>query len=86
VAIAADTVGPSARSVAPALAPGDVLMLENLRFNPGETSKDDSVRRAFADQLASLAELYVDDASGTVHVGMPASAMSRHGFRTPPAT
>ena len=67
VAMAADTVGPSARSAAAALAPGGVLMLENLRFNPGETSKDDAVRGAFADQLASLAELYVGDGFGTVH-------------------
>jgi phosphoglycerate kinase len=58
VAMAADTVGPSARSAAAALALGEVLMLENLRFNPGESSKDDAVRGAFADQLASLAELY----------------------------
>ncbi len=67
VAMAADTVGPSARSAAVALPPGDVLVLENLRFNPGETSKDDAVRGAFADQLASLAELYVGDGFGTVH-------------------
>jgi phosphoglycerate kinase len=67
VAMAADTVGPSARSAAAALAPGEVLMLQNLRFNPGETSKDDAVRGAFAGQLASLAELYVGDGFGTVH-------------------
>ena len=67
VPMAADTVGPSARSAAAALTPGEVIMLENLRFNPGETSKDDAVRGAFADQLASLAELYVGDGFGTVH-------------------
>jgi phosphoglycerate kinase len=67
VGMTADTVGPSARSAAAAMAPGEVLMLENLRFNPGETSKDDAVRGAFADQLASLAELYVGDGFGTVH-------------------
>ncbi len=67
VTTAADTVGPSARSAAAALAPGEVLVLENLRFNPGETSKDDAVREGFADQLASLAELYVGDGFGTVH-------------------
>ncbi len=67
VAMAADTVGPAARSAAAALAPGEVLMLENLRFNPGETSKDDAIRGAFADQLASLAELYVGDGFGCVH-------------------
>jgi len=67
VTMAADTVGPSARSAAAALAPGGVLVLENLRFNPGEISKDDAVREGFADQLASLAELYVGDGFGTVH-------------------
>ena len=67
VTMAADTVGPSARSATASLAPGEVLVLENLRFNPGETSKDDAVREGFADQLASLAELYVGDGFGTVH-------------------
>jgi phosphoglycerate kinase len=67
VELAADTVGPSARSAVAALAPGGVVMLENLRFNPGETSKDDAARGAFADQLASLAELYVSDGFGTLH-------------------
>jgi phosphoglycerate kinase len=67
VVLAADTVGPSARSAVAALEPGGVVMLENLRFNPGETSKDDGVRGAFADQLASLADLYVGDGFGAVH-------------------
>jgi phosphoglycerate kinase len=67
VELAADTVGPSARSVVAALAPGGVVMLENLRFNPGETSKDDAARGAFADELASLAELYVGDGFGSLH-------------------
>ena len=67
VTLAADTVGPSARSAAAALRPGQVLLLENLRFNPGETSKDDAERGAFADQLASLAQVYVGDGFGAVH-------------------
>jgi phosphoglycerate kinase len=50
-----------------ALAPGEVAVLENLRFNPGETSKDDRERRAFASALASFADAYVDDAFGAVH-------------------
>jgi phosphoglycerate kinase len=50
-----------------ALRPGGVVMLENLRFNPGETIKDDAQRGAFADELASLADVYVGDAFGTVH-------------------
>lgn len=67
VTLAADTIGPSARSAAAALRPGQVLLLENLRFNPGETTKDDAERAAFADQLASLAQVYVGDGFGAVH-------------------
>jgi phosphoglycerate kinase len=67
VAFATDTVGPSAQAKVAALRPGSVMMLENLRFNAGETSKDDAQRGAFADQLAALADLYVGDAFGTVH-------------------
>jgi phosphoglycerate kinase len=67
VLFAADTVGESARSAVGALAAGQVVLLENLRFNPGETSKDDAERGAFADQLAGFAEAYVDDAFGAVH-------------------
>ncbi len=67
VAFATDTVGPSAQSTVDALGKGDVALLENLRFNAGETSKDDAERGAFADQLAALADVYVDDAFGAVH-------------------
>jgi phosphoglycerate kinase len=67
VRFAADVVGPSARSAVAALRPGDVVLLENLRFEPGETSKDDGVRGEFADQLASLADAYVGDGFGAVH-------------------
>jgi len=67
VLFAEDTVGESARAAVGALAGGQVLLLENLRFNPGETSKDDAERGAFADQLASFADAYVDDAFGAVH-------------------
>jgi phosphoglycerate kinase len=67
IAFAADTVGESARAVVASLASGEVALLENLRFNPGETSKDDAERGAFADELAALAEAYVDDAFGAVH-------------------
>ena len=63
VAMAADTVGPDARSKAAALQPGQLLLLENTRFEKGETKNDP----AFAKELASLAELYVSDAFGTVH-------------------
>lgn len=67
VALATDTVGPSARHLVAATPPGRVVMLENLRFNPGETSKDDALRGAFADELASLADVYVGDGFGAVH-------------------
>ncbi|MFI7437783.1 phosphoglycerate kinase [Micromonospora haikouensis] len=67
VRFAEDTVGESARSTVDALADGEVALLENLRFNKGETSKDEAERGAFADQLAALGEAYVDDAFGAVH-------------------
>ncbi|WP_405580184.1 phosphoglycerate kinase [Streptomyces sp. NBC_01190] len=67
VAFAADTVGDSARSTVDGLADGQVALLENLRFNAGETSKDDAERGAFADQLAALADAYVGDGFGAVH-------------------
>ncbi|MFB9239048.1 phosphoglycerate kinase [Plantactinospora siamensis] len=67
VTFAADTVGDSARAAVEALASGEVALLENLRFNAGETSKDAAERGAFADQLAAFGEAYVDDAFGAVH-------------------
>ncbi|MBQ0987054.1 phosphoglycerate kinase [Streptomyces sp. F63] len=67
VAFAADTVDDRARSTVEGLAGGQVAVLENLRFNPGETSKDDAERGAFADRLAALADLYVGDGFGAVH-------------------
>ena len=67
VAFAADTVGESAQSVVRGLQDGQVALLENLRFNVGETSKDEAVRGAFADELASLADVFVSDGFGVVH-------------------
>jgi phosphoglycerate kinase len=67
VAFAADTVGESARSTVDGLAGGELALLENLRFNPGETSKDDGQRAEFAAQLAAFGDAYVDDAFGAVH-------------------
>jgi phosphoglycerate kinase len=67
VAFATDTVGDSARDAVDSLTDGSVALLENLRFNAGETSKDDAERGAFADRLAALAELYVGDGFGAVH-------------------
>ncbi|MFV2197255.1 phosphoglycerate kinase [Nocardiopsis sp. LOL_012] len=67
VAFAADTAGESARATAAALADGQVALLENVRFEPGETSKDDAERGELADRFAQLADLYVGDAFGAVH-------------------
>ncbi|WP_328581625.1 phosphoglycerate kinase [Streptomyces sp. NBC_00370] len=67
VAFATDTVGDSAKSVVASLTDGQVAVIENLRFNPGETAKDDAERGAFADQLAELADVYVGDGFGAVH-------------------
>ncbi|MFE0037367.1 phosphoglycerate kinase [Streptomyces sp. NPDC059015] len=67
VAFATDTVGESARATVAGLGDGSVAVLENLRFNPGETSRDGAERGAFADELASLADLYVGDGFGAVH-------------------
>jgi phosphoglycerate kinase len=67
VAFAKDTVGESAESTVSGLADGQVAVLENLRFNAGETAKDDAERAAFADKLAGLADVYVGDGFGAVH-------------------
>ena len=67
VAVATDVVGESARAMVAGLAAGQLGLLENVRFEAAETSKDDAERAAFADQLAGLADLYVDDAFGAVH-------------------
>ncbi|WP_109508582.1 phosphoglycerate kinase [Nocardioides speluncae] len=67
VAFATDTVGESAAAVVGGLADGEVAVLENVRFNAGETSKDDAERGAFADQLAGLADAFVSDGFGVVH-------------------
>jgi phosphoglycerate kinase len=58
-----DCVGPKVESAVEAMKPGDVILLENTRFNPGETKNDP----ALADGLATLGEVYVNDAFGTAH-------------------
>ena len=65
VAFADDCVGPAAQSAAEALQPGEVLLLENLRFHPGEQKPD--TEPDFAEQLAALGDCYVNDAFGTAH-------------------
>ncbi|KZE40936.1 phosphoglycerate kinase [Microbacterium sp. T32] len=67
VAFARDTVGESAREAVASLGDGDVAVIENLRFNPGETSKDEAERQAFARQLAELGDALVSDGFGVVH-------------------
>ncbi len=67
VAFATDTVGASASETVAGLGDGDVAVLENVRFNDGETSKDDAIRGAFADQLAQLGDVFVSDGFGVVH-------------------
>lgn len=67
VVFASDTVGDSAHEVVAGLQDGQVAVLENVRFNPGETSKDDAERGAFADQLAELGDAFVSDGFGVVH-------------------
>ncbi|MCW2815296.1 MAG: pgk, partial [Nocardioides sp.] len=67
VQFASDTVGPEAQRVAGGLQDGQVAVLENVRFNAGETSKDGAERGAFADRLAELADAFVSDGFGVVH-------------------
>ncbi|WP_084958197.1 phosphoglycerate kinase [Thermoactinospora rubra] len=67
VAFATDVVGESAQATVRGLEDGQVALLENLRYEPGEESKDDAERQAFAQRLAELAELYVGDGFGAVH-------------------
>ncbi|MCL8206665.1 MAG: phosphoglycerate kinase [Actinomycetia bacterium] len=73
VAFAPAVTGPEAAAMVAALRPGDIGLLENLRFDPGEEANDGH----FADALASLGDLYVNDAFGTAHrahastVGVP---------------
>ena len=63
IQVSADCVGPDVEDMAQALHPGQVLLLENLRFHPEEEQND----QHFSSQLASLGEIYVNDAFGTAH-------------------
>jgi phosphoglycerate kinase len=75
VAFADDCIGEAAQSKVNALADGDVLLLENLRFHPEEEKNDDE----FAKQLASLCDVYVNDAFGTAHRAHASTAgITRH--------
>lgn len=74
VTFAPDCVGPKVKNLASQLKPGDVLLLENLRFHPGEEAND----HEFASELASLGDVYINEAFGAAHrthastVGVPA--------------
>ncbi len=67
VQLANDVVGESARSVVNGLSDGDVAMLENVRYEPGEESKDDAERGALADRYAAFGDVFVSDGFGVVH-------------------
>ena len=67
VFFASDTIGSEAIGAVKALAPGGVAVLENLRFNAAETSKDAGEREAFAAKLADFADFFVSDGFGVVH-------------------
>jgi phosphoglycerate kinase len=67
VTLASDVVGDSARSTVDGLADGEVALLENIRFDARETSKDESERASLAEDLAALADVFVSDGFGVVH-------------------
>jgi phosphoglycerate kinase len=67
VTFAEDIVGPSAKAAVAHLAPGSIVLLENIRFEAAETSKDESERQALAVELASFADIYIGDGFGAVH-------------------
>ena len=67
VVFASDTVGVQATAAVKMLEDGGVAVIENLRFNPGETSKDETEREEFAQSLAALGEVLVSDGFGVVH-------------------
>ena len=67
VALASDVAGEGALETVKRLADGDVALLENVRFEPGETSRDDTERGELADRLAALADVFVSDGFGVVH-------------------
>jgi len=67
VPLADDVAGPAARRLAAHLSDGEVGLLENVRFEPAETSKDDAERAGLAGRLAALADVYVGDGFGALH-------------------
>lgn len=67
VALAKDTYGSDAHAKVDAMQDGDVVLLENVRFNPEETSKDEAERSAYARKIAELGDVFVSDGFGVVH-------------------
>lgn len=67
VKLASDTAGPGAEETVAGLADGEIALLENVRFEPGETSKVDAEREALAQKWAALADVFVSDGFGVVH-------------------
>jgi phosphoglycerate kinase len=67
VTLAGDVVGESAQQAVAGLGDGAIAMLENVRYEPGEESKDDAERGALADQYAALGDVFVSDGFGVVH-------------------
>ncbi|MDD6462140.1 MAG: phosphoglycerate kinase [Bifidobacteriaceae bacterium] len=67
VTLAKDTYGEDAQAKVAAMKNGDVVMLENVRFNPEETSKDEAERAAYAKKIAALGDVFVSDGFGVVH-------------------
>ena len=77
VRLASDVVGESARSVVENLSNGEVAMLENVRYEPGEESKDDAERGALADRYAAFGDAFVSDGFGVVHSRCSGSSPKR---------
>lgn len=67
VKFASDTVGDSAKAIVAGLKPGEIAVLENLRFNAEETSKDAAVRTEFAEKIAAFGDVFISDGFGVVH-------------------
>jgi phosphoglycerate kinase len=67
IKFATAVTGPEVTAAAESLIPGEILLLENIRFSAAETSKEESERAVFASELAKLADAYVGDGFGAVH-------------------
>jgi len=67
IKFASEVTGPAVTAAANSLIPGEILLLENIRFSAAETSKEESERAALASELAKLADAYVGDGFGAVH-------------------